>query len=131
MIALAHRILWVTVAISLAACTSLQTVPVTGAANGDATGQARVPARQLVAGASVRVHTRAGPMVELVVTATDDDGLRGTSQGQAIRIAWADIASLEERRFDLGRTLLLVVLGVVALGQLARGVAKTVNTPPP
>jgi hypothetical protein len=131
MIALAHRILWVTVAISLAACTSMQTVPVIARANAGAADQAGVPARQLVAGATVRVHPRAGPMVELVVSATDADGLQGTSQGKATRIAWADITSLEERRFDLGRTLLLVVIGTVALGQLARGVAKTVNPPPP
>jgi hypothetical protein len=85
---------------STSACTSLQ------------------PASQVAIGDEVRVTDKNGARIEFVVTAVETDALRGAD----VRIARQDIATLEVRRFSIGRTITLAAIGagvmILAAGAL-------------
>lgn len=97
----------ITLAAQLAACTSLQPLPSTGGP----------PYQALHAGDEVRIVTRDGKAHEFKVTGAPEGSVCGA--GQCIGVS--DIASIDRRDIDGGRTallivgiLLLVVLGVAA-----------------
>jgi hypothetical protein len=98
------RLISVSLVIALlgtSACTSLQ------------------PASQAAVGDQVRVTDKNGARIEFEVAAVETDALRGAE----IRIAYQDIATLEVRRFSIGRTITLAataasVLVLVAAAQL-------------
>jgi hypothetical protein len=125
-----QRVVAAAVVLSQVACTSLQPIPGFGAPGSSAMNQGTPSSPQVASGALVRVQLRSGETMDVVVAAVDSIALIGTRGGRDVRIEWQDVAALESRRFDWVRTGLLV-LGIVALGQLAHGLAKVVNPAPP
>jgi hypothetical protein len=62
----------------------------------------------------------------MVVTEVNSELIAGTHDGKDIQVMFSDIESIEKRRFDILRTV-LIVLGIIAVGQYASGVSKVTN----
>lgn len=112
-------------AMSLIACTSLQQLPENG---GVGTSRAHRQAQNIKAGDNVRVKLKNASSIELVATAVTPDAIVGTNEGSSRTVQLIEIESIEQARFDVMRTTLLVVgLALIALGQFAKGVSKLAN----
>ncbi|HEY4645746.1 MAG TPA: hypothetical protein VIH25_05645 [Steroidobacteraceae bacterium] len=83
----------VTLNFILTACTSLQGVPLPGPDQPSATPAVKV-------GETVEVTTRAGEKLRFKVTSVETDAL----VGEEVRVAYADMASLQVERSDGART---------------------------
>jgi hypothetical protein len=92
------------VALSMAACTTLQ--PLT--ANGSQLASALKPGDQ------VEITTSRGQQLQFKVENVDATGVQGGGQ----RIAYEDIQSISRKQMDTKRTT-MVVLGVLAAGAIA------------
>jgi hypothetical protein len=115
----AQRMVALPVACGLVACSSLQPLPESGPPAETAVRQAA----GLKAGDTVRIRPKVGEDFEFVFASRADQVLAGTVGGQDRQIALSTVAAIEQRQFSLFRTT-LVVLGVVALGQLAAGLSR-------
>jgi hypothetical protein len=112
-------------AMSLIACTSLQHLP-----ENDSVGTSRAhrQAQNVKAGDTVRVNLKSAASIELVATAVTPDAIVGTHEGSPRTVQLIEVESIEQKRFDVIRTTLLVVgLALIALGQYAKGVSKLAN----
>ena len=117
-----QRLVALFVATSMAACTTLQPLPEN---NPSGSSRAQRQAPSVVIGTTVTINSKREPPFELVVTALNPEFVAGTQEGKPREVPLSDIESIEQRRFDVLRTALVVlVLGVVALGQYAKGVSK-------
>ena len=72
------------------------------------------------------VNPKLGAAFELVVTAVHWDLMAGTEAGKARQVMFSDMESIEQKRFDMLHTA-LIVLGVIALRQYAKGISKLSN----
>lgn len=77
-------------------------------------------------GDTVTINLKSGAAYELLVNAVNMDFIAGTQDGEAKQVMFSDIESIEQKRFDIFRTA-LIVLGIIALGQYARGLSKLTN----
>ena len=123
MAAITQRVLALVIATSMAACTSLQPLPHGNAAG---TGRAQRQAQSIAIGNAVTVNPKLGAAFELVVTAVHWDLMAGTEAGKARQVMFSDIESIEQKRFDMLHTA-LIVLGVIALRQYAKGISQLTN----
>jgi hypothetical protein len=120
-----QRLVALFVAASMAACTTLQPLPENNL-SGSSRAQRQAPS--LAIGTTVTINSRLEPPFELVVTAVNPEFVDGTQDGKPRKLQLSDIESIEQRRFDILRTALVVfALGVVALGQFAKGVSNLSN----
>ena len=69
-----------------------------------------------------------GESFDLVITEVTPERVSGKQNASSREVLLSDVASFEQRRFDMLRTSLLV-LGIVAIGlvQYAKGVTKLAN----
>ena len=106
-------------------CTSLHRVSVPGSET-----SSTVPSVQV--GDSVVVTTRAGEQKKFKVTAVEPEALAGKN----VRVAYADMASLNVRQTSVGKTTLLVALVtlgvymIVGADALEDGVEETIHQIP-
>lgn len=122
---LLQRCIVVVAAGSLLACTSLQPLP---ERNGMGDDTSRRQAAALSVGETVRVKPKQGDPFDLVITEVTPDRVTGRHDGSSRELLLSDVASFEQRRFDLLRTSLIVLaLVVIGLAQYAKGAAKLTN----
>jgi hypothetical protein len=109
----------------LVACTSLQPLP-ERSDKGDNTPRRQAAAMKV--GETVRVNPRQGESFDIVVTEVTAERVIGKQDGVSRDLPFTEVASFEQRRFDMLRTSLLI-LGIVVIGlaQYAKGVAKLSN----
>ena len=118
-----NRIVLLVAVTSMVACTSLQQLPDGGASGAN---HAQRQGRVVVIGDTVTINLKSGAAYELLVNAVNMDFIAGTQDGEAKQVMFSDIESIEQKRFDIFRTA-LIVLGIIALGQYARGLSKLTN----
>jgi hypothetical protein len=113
------------ITMSMVACTSLQQLP---EGNSAGANRAHRQVQGVVIGDTLTIKSRRDAAFELVVTAVNTESITGTQDGRVRQISLSDIESIEQRRFDVLRTTLIFVgLGIIALGQYAKGVSKLSN----
>jgi hypothetical protein len=111
--------------LSLIACTSLQHL-----SEKDSAGVSRAhrQAQNVKIGETVRLNLKSAAPFDLVATEVTSDAIAGTHEGNPRSVKLAEVESIEQNRFDVLRTTLLIAgLVLIALGQYARGVSKLVN----
>jgi hypothetical protein len=112
-------------ALSLIACTSLQHLPEKNSAGAS---RAHRQAQNVKIGKTVRVNLKSAAPFDLVATEVTSDAITGTHEGNPRLVQLAEVESIEQNRFDVLRTTLLIAGPVlIALGQYARGISKLVN----
>jgi hypothetical protein len=120
-----QRLVALFLAASMAACTTLQPLSEAGP-SGSSRAQRQAP--NVVIGATVTINSKREPPFELLVTAVNTEFVAGTYDGKPRDVPLSEIESIEQSHFDVLKTALIVLaLGVVALGQYARGVSKLSN----
>ena len=120
-----QRLVSLAVVFSMVACTSLQQLPEREVENA---GKAQRQALNIAIGEMVRIVPKNGDPFQMVVTSVNTESIVGDRGGTNNEVPLASIESIEQRRFDtLRTTLLLVGLGLIALGQFAKGLSKLTN----
>ena len=122
MVSLFQRCTAAVAAASLVACTSLQPLP---ERSGMGEETSRRQAAAVTVGETVHVNPKKGEPFDLVITEVQPARVIGMQNGLNRELLLSDVASFEQRRFDMLRTSLLV-LGIVVVGlvQYAKGVTK-------
>ena len=117
MVTILRSALLAILAVSLAACSTISVVADTRSSSA---AVADVSAKRLAPGDDLRLRLVSGERVSLLLVSIEPDALVGTttSQGAPARVPTSQIESIERKKFDAVKTVLLIV-GIFGLLHLA------------